>query len=120
MHFGINFTSVKKVNDPETGELSSYRVVMDGKTSSVPICVGNRPWTTLVQILLSLLWKSYLYAWNPQLLEFSGYFIELNGIAISKTYLPFFNGTNDRSLIISKLLRPIYLSFLTIFSLLDM
>ena len=42
-------------NDIETGELGSYRVVIDGITSSVPICVGNRPWTTLVQILLSLL-----------------------------------------------------------------
>ena len=49
MHFGINFTSVKKVNDPETGELSSYRVVMDGKTSSVPICVGNREYDEIIR-----------------------------------------------------------------------
>ena len=49
MHFGINFTSVKKVNDSETGELSSYRVVMDGKTSSVPICVGNREYDEIIR-----------------------------------------------------------------------
>ena len=37
----INFTSVKKVNDPKTGKLDNYRVVIDGITSNVPISEGN-------------------------------------------------------------------------------
>jgi len=38
----IKFTSVKKVNDPQTGKLDNYRVVIDGITSSVPISEANR------------------------------------------------------------------------------
>ena len=37
----ITFTSVKKVNDPQTGKLDNYRVVIDGITSNVPISEGN-------------------------------------------------------------------------------
>ena len=45
----IKFTSVKKVNDNETGELGCYRVVIDGITSSVPICVGNREYDEIIR-----------------------------------------------------------------------
>lgn len=37
----IKFTSVKKINDTESGELNCYRVVIDGITSNVPISEGN-------------------------------------------------------------------------------
>jgi len=33
----ITFTSVKKVNDPISGEHSAYKVVINGVTSDVPI-----------------------------------------------------------------------------------
>jgi len=38
----ITFTSVKKVNDPISGKHSAYKVVINGVTSNVPICVGNK------------------------------------------------------------------------------
>jgi|9_EtaG_2_1085328.scaffolds.fasta_scaffold37059_2 hypothetical protein len=37
----INFKSVKKILDPYTKELSSYKVVIDDTPCFVPICVGN-------------------------------------------------------------------------------